>query len=531
MSSYFSPFFLSVILFGSILFLSSYVAVHAVPCTHSVTSTTAATAATMTTTATTNSDNSDYFLWSDENGQSWVFFSGGTSKPVDLYWVCYAAEDNIERVVQWITNSTAHNRVPYIHSYCFGDNGLRAPTATSNSYALAVQFDESIAKAIGNNSDAFVNLDTEWDVDEVLGLMSSADGIQCFKDRIQRYRTYARRTRVLSSPGLWKTDSQYTFFSQIDQLLDLRANLYHAVSNNDTCTLRTVDNTNWPNAYSLSQVLSLCQTIVGDRQRMNYLWNDSNKHFITGDMALTKCGWGAQYQAQMMNLLIDNMHCLYHNKWRGAMFRNSAPPNPDERATGNWNELGFVYSDNNYAREAMKKGMEKALNMMKNGVNCSASNGPFTVKFSIDQSSCSNTWAQLAITPAYEVTGVTLSYKTITRQVLERASWGPEYTGVVSSIDTNSFVVANITKYSGGYSVIRIQWLNSTATQVLLEDVGAPAEEENVVATSSSSSGSGGESSYPNGGDSSQPSSASSVLGSLVSILMLVVIAIAFGTA
>ena len=150
-------------------------------------------------------------------------------------------------------------------------------------------------------------METEWDVEEVLTLFQTAEGTQCLKDRVNMFRTYAPNTIVVSSPGLWKSTSSYTFFSSIDATLNARAILTHIVNiGNTTCSLK-YDGSYWTSgANSLSDALVLLDdTITSDLQKMNDAWGTvSPMEWIIADSGVTSCGWGESGQATILNILV-----------------------------------------------------------------------------------------------------------------------------------------------------------------------------------------------------------------------------------
>jgi len=341
--------------------------------------------------------------------------------------------------------------VPYVQSYCFGDNGLRG------NFEKAVQFDTAIAQAIGS-SIAFVNIDTEWDDGAVLDILSSPAGIQSFKNRIQVYRQFAPMTKLLSSPGLWKTDAQYAWFAQIDALLDMRSNIFFATSNERSCLLKPDGVSIGVTGKSLNEALAMGDKINADRLRFNRLWGSSaTKYIITGDAAVTSCGWGETNQAAIINKLVDRMDCLYSDGWRGANIRNAGPDNLWERAMGVQNEGQFVYSNGVNARNAMKRGLDRAIQIMKNGATCvPPPPTPFTVSH---MKSSSQNWAQLTADPSFDVAGIVLNYNGQSTR-LSKASWGEEWVGA-ANIASGTSVQVVIEKTSGGSTTVQIAWLQS----------------------------------------------------------------------
>ena len=173
------------------------------------------------------------------------------------------------------------------------------------SFNLAVAFDLEVAKAIGNNM-AFINLETEWDDGAVLNIFKTAEGSKCLTDRIQNFKTYSPNAVIVSSPGLWKPNSDYPFFKPIDGVLNARAMLLHTVNSADgSCAART-DGSWWPNGVkSLAEgVSSIMDKINGNLEKMNSAWGSTGKEWMISDMAVTSCGWGSEGQSQILNALV-----------------------------------------------------------------------------------------------------------------------------------------------------------------------------------------------------------------------------------
>ncbi len=253
-------------------------------------------------------------------------------------------------------------RIPYIHSYMFGDNGIRT------NLQVAVSFDEKIAQAIGSSL-AFVNLETELDVDAILSTMKSPQGINVMKQRIQKYRQFAPNTVLTSSPGLWKPASDYTFFKPIAALLDVKGNIYHAASNAAACTrLARGGNCNFGMTWDWAN--NVQGRLDENLTKMRTAWGNPVTPFITADTAITSCGWGAQGQSTIIKNFVGRMDCLFKNGWRGTVMRNKGPEDPNERAFGVENEGKFTYSTNAESVKQVQAGLNTAIRIMKTGAKC-----------------------------------------------------------------------------------------------------------------------------------------------------------------
>lgn len=394
--------------------------------------------------------NNNYMLWNNEKGSPVVVFPSGETKVIETIWACYAAWNDAPAVAREIRSMISRGIVPYVQSYCFGDNGLRG------EFHKAVAFDKSIAGAIGSSL-AFVNLDTEWDDDAVLNLMKSPAGIDSFKQRIATYRQLAPNAKLLSSPGGWKPDDQYPWFAQVDALLDLRSNIFHAANNERQCLLKPDGQSIGVAGKSLNEALAMGEKLNADRMRMNRLWGATGKLFVTGDAAVTSCGWGEAGQAAIINKLVDRMDCLYQDGWRGANFRNKGPDNLWERAMGVKNEGQFTYSNGPNARAAMKRGLERAIQIMRNGPSCIPP-PPTPLDVTVLTGS-SQHWAQLKIDPPFDVAGVSLEYNGQTVR-LSKASWGDEWVSSIN-ITPGTTVKVVVDKTSGGTSAVTMYWLQA----------------------------------------------------------------------
>ena len=185
-------------------------------------------------------------------------------------------------------------------SYHFGDNGLRG------QFELALAFDREIASAIGN-SFAIVNLEPEWDVDVVLNLFKSSQGTQSLLNRIQTFKSLAPNSVVVSTPGLWKSAQDYSFFSSVDSKLNARAMLMHVVNSGDASCAKKQDGSLWPyGVKSLSEGISMVKSKIDENlNKMTQAWGGSLPfEWILSDVGVTSCGWGADGQAAIVNELI-----------------------------------------------------------------------------------------------------------------------------------------------------------------------------------------------------------------------------------
>eukprot|EP00761_Pharyngomonas_kirbyi_P008409 gb/GECH01008420.1/.p1 GENE.gb/GECH01008420.1/~~gb/GECH01008420.1/.p1 ORF type:complete len:431 (+),score=102.26 gb/GECH01008420.1/:1-1293(+) len=338
----------------------------------------------------------NFFLWSDKSGQQVVVMDDGSVKPVEYIWAGHAAWNDAHGVSQAIHNAIGAHKIPYIQSYQYGDNGI---SWTGDLYK-AVEFDAAIAKAIGN-SFALVNVETEWDGGQAENLITTHQGQENMRERIQQYRHYAPNTELLSTPGLWKPDHFYGFFDSLDSQMDHRGDILHMASDQSHCTSRLYGG-NFADGRGFNSAQGIGHYVVRDMKRTQHLWGSSSgsgRYFVTGDLAVTNCGWGVDGQADIFRRLVDNFNFLYEQGWRGAVIRNEAPSKA-ERYMGVKNEGGFVWSHHSRVKSEIDRGLNLARQIMRSG-------GPQTpgsslqpeLRVSLNKEASNGGWLQLKVEP------------------------------------------------------------------------------------------------------------------------------------
>ena len=334
-------------------------------------------------------------------------------------------------------------------------------------------------------------METEWDVDEVLGIFQSNAGKQCLLDRIQAFRTYAPNAVIVSSPGLWKPASTYSFFSPIDKKLNQRAMLNHIVNSYDSNCARTPYGGFWQyGAKSASSAIELMLSNVNSNfQKIQDAWGDEDYEWIMSDVAVTSCGWGDQNQAQILHeitnvsikkmpylfynihLIIKNIDCLYASGFRGYVLRNSGP-DVNERAMGIQNEGMFKYTSNQYSPVVLGNGLNKMVSFLRGSSRpvCSGASSPSSGGGSSGGSSPSSSsdftirgdpginewWVELYVNPASSVRSITFKCNGQTT-TLDKSSWSAtQFSKGLSSrcpIGTKAEVTVNGQKYSMVYGI------------------------------------------------------------------------------
>ena len=150
-------------------------------------------------------------------------------------------------------------------------------------------------------------MESEWDVDVVLNLFKTSEGSQSLLNRIAAFRSLSPNAAVVSSPGLWKSALDYSFFSPIDQKLNSRAMLMHVVNSGDASCAKKQDGSLWPyGVKSLSEGISLVKSKIDENlSKMTSAWGGFLPfEWILSDVGVTTCGWGNDGQAQIVNELI-----------------------------------------------------------------------------------------------------------------------------------------------------------------------------------------------------------------------------------
>jgi hypothetical protein len=321
-----------------------------------------------------NGTMNDFFLWPDPNtGDAVVVFKDGTMKKIQIIWAGYAAWKELDQVLDRIKTLLERGIVPFIHLYHFGDDGLRG------DHHLAVEFDTAVAQAIGNYTLAYINIETEWDDRTYMQFLESPEGIQMFKDRFAAFRRYTNKAVLSSSPGLWLTTPEYTWFAELDDRVDFRAHSLQFVNSyNKTCSERSssynVDgNATYWNFGIMSEQDALAHTIKRmklDNNKMDAAWGPKDNNWITADVGLSSCGWGCHIQAQILNQWVTNLDCLYASGYRGMALRNGAPA-AENRAMGYLNEGGMIWNGGEFncpeTIAVAQTGLQKVIEMMQNG--------------------------------------------------------------------------------------------------------------------------------------------------------------------
>ncbi|KAL9649919.1 hypothetical protein ABK040_011392 [Willaertia magna] len=403
-----------------------------------------------------------YFLWPNPTtGDAQMILSDGSVKQIETLWVGYAAWTDVNQVRSKIREIIARGNVPYIHAYNFGDSGLRGQFEKANA------FDLEVAKAIGGNI-AFINIDTEWDVSDVLNLFQSAQGQQSLLTRVQNYKTYSPNAIVTSSPGLWGPASSYTFFKDISKQLDARSILLHIVSNSPTCGKR-IDGSVWTNGVNSLQEgkTRVIENIISSLNKMNTAWGDNNNgNWFIADTGVTQCDWGQSGQSEILNEIIKNLDCLYAKGFRGFNLRNQGPDELAERAMGIENEGRFIFTNSAASKQVLQNGFTKVKSILQNGIGSVNSNCQLQQLLVQVVTGTSEFWAQIEIKPSYDIQSVNLNCNGKST-ALNLPSWSDSQWVNGLSCPLNSQTILTITYKNGDVIKKGLQFTpGATATDI-----------------------------------------------------------------
>jgi hypothetical protein len=371
-----------------------------------------------------------YFLWSNMDGSNNVILSGGQVKTVDTYWTGLSAWNDSKAVSKAVKVTIDSGKVPFIHVSSFSDKGQ----ISLGNCKRAINFDEKIAKTIGNNF-AFVNIETEWDKPGVVGFVNTTQGMQCFIHRISVWRTFAPKTVLMSSPGLWAPEDNYSFFSNISAKLDIHANLQLMTNNAAECTWR-VSGGSFTGGKTLDQALLVAHDLKSKQDKMSRVWKN-RAPFVTADAAITACGWGSAGQARILSKIVDNMCELVRNRgWHGMNLRNYSP-DPQWRTMGQHNEGMFPWSQNSDAKVQIQRGLDKAIHIMRDMKStCKGTKKLELAKHITVMKHSNDNSIRLVIEPSENIKSV----------VIYPTAWGTETAILTKSIWSNNEWVTDINK-------------------------------------------------------------------------------------
>lgn len=272
------------------------------------------------------------FLWTTD------LVSAEGVTPVDHpIWAGNKAWDDREAVAQEIEARLEAGGVPYIYFYQWGHDLWSWSTVSATRLQDWEDWALHLANAIGSDL-AYVVVEPEWDIDPSSGISPS------FKAALERvldvFRARAPGAVLVNGPGFWQDDAYYEAFADVAALFDVQGFLHHVISEDADCTWR-VGGPSWVEAMSYEEALDIVAAVRAKAQRASRLF-ESDRVMLT-DLGVTRCGWGAEGQREIVARLVDGLPELYQDLGlRGVTLRYDAPA-PEGRDMGHNNEGMFSY--------------------------------------------------------------------------------------------------------------------------------------------------------------------------------------------
>ena len=277
-----------------------------------------------------------------------------------------------------VTTEINAGRIPYVKFYQWGDSGDPAMDGVTSMSSTDTRWNSwkeqavAIANAIGNDREATIVIEPEWDRNAEAPCMARYRTE--LQNVINTFRTLARKAKLINGVGFWDDGSaklpdgrsKYHCFQegtpQLRSLFDGHGFISHLMSNGtapdgQACTLR--HSKSWAYSheghyYTGNAARSKADSIaymnsMGTRiTKLKSLFN-ANRAYIT-DLFVTRCGWGDQGQADIVGALTaqlqNNASNLYATHGlRGVAFRHGGPGD-GEAYLGMRNEGMSCFEDN-----------------------------------------------------------------------------------------------------------------------------------------------------------------------------------------
>ena len=247
-------------------------------------------------------------------------------------------------------------KVPYVMFYHWGDGNnaaeagpdvpkmSRAHEGDYDDYQAWYDFARTIARAIGPNR-AYVVVESEWDVN---GKESACapNFIEGMDEVIDIFEELAPNATLVNSPGLWKSSSDYTCFTP-GKRFDVQGFPVHIVHNSTHCATKPNNGGLYGGGMSYADAQAKTVTKVRENaDKVKAYFSSTAIPFRTQitDLAITTCGWGSTGQADLFKRVVDALPALYDEKALRAVKIRTGPPRYEDRAMGDYNEQGFVWS-------------------------------------------------------------------------------------------------------------------------------------------------------------------------------------------
>jgi hypothetical protein len=316
------------------------------------------------------------FLWE----QHWL--TGNAPPNDDLahsreIWVGGGTNNTPTSSAKKVSDAIALGQIPYVKFYQWGDSGnptmdgVTSMSSTDQRWNSWKDQAVAIANAIGNDREATVVIEPEWDRNAEAPCMAR------YRTELQNvvntFHTLAHKAKLVNGVGFWDDGygklqdgrSKYHCFQegtpQLRSLFDGHGFVAHLMSNGNgpdgvACTLRHPNSWAYshegPN-YKGNEARSKTDSItymnnMGKRiDKLKSLF-DTNRAYIT-DLFVTRCGWDDQGQADIVGALAaqlqnDTSNLYTTHGLRGVAYRDHGPGDT-EAYLGMRNEGMSCYAD------------------------------------------------------------------------------------------------------------------------------------------------------------------------------------------
>jgi hypothetical protein len=289
-------------------------------------------------------------------------------------WAGYASTYDEGTVAQNIKNQLGNGnvnggtgKVPYIMFYHWGDGNepdepgpdvpdmSEAETGSTEDYEHWYDFARTIAGAIGHDNRAYVVIESEWDVNGKTSACSTKF-INGMNTVIDIFEDLAPNAVLVNSPGMWKSDSDYTCFTPAKRF-DVQGFPLHVVHGSDDCT-KKLNGSYYDGGYDTLQAAKddVIPRIKRNVEKAKRLFSSTSKPFRTQitDLAITSCGWTTSGQGELFDIVVNALPSLYDNQALRAVKIRTDGPSDRDRAMGLKNEGGFVWGTS--AQTAIARG-------------------------------------------------------------------------------------------------------------------------------------------------------------------------------
>ena len=251
------------------------------------------------------------------------------------------------------------SRIPYVKFYQWGDDGdpamddVTSMSSTDSRWNTWKEQAVAIANAIGNDREATVVIEPEWDRNREAPCMAR------YRTELQNvvntFHTLAHKAKLVNGVGFWDdgnatvtingvSKSKYHCFQegtpQLRSLFDGHGFISHMMSNGTgpdgaACTLRhpnswayTHEGPNYGGARNETSAIAYMNSMGTRITKLKSLF-DTSRAYIT-DLFITRCGWGDDGQRDILGALTaqlqNNASNLYATHGlRGVAFRNGGP--------------------------------------------------------------------------------------------------------------------------------------------------------------------------------------------------------------